>query len=142
MKKLLAVIQRRPKYNKRIEISESINYHSLPEVYRDSDLFVYASTCETFGLTVLEAMAGGLPIACSNKSSMKEVLLDCGLYFDPLDAGSISDCMIKLFNSKELRRTLGVAAAQRAKKFTWKRSSDDTFNFLFEHKQSEQQAGL
>lgn len=130
LKHVLKVIQSRPEYVKKIKILNGIRYTELPQVYNDSDVFVYASTCETFGLTVLEAMANGLPIACSDASSMKEILLDCGLYFDALNVVSISESMGKLLRDQKLRQALGTAATSRAKKFDWQGSSDQTFQFM------------
>ena len=132
LKKLLNVVQKYPQYAGKIQIIDNLKYEKLPEVYQESDLFVYASTCETFGLTVLEAMASGLPIACSEKSSMKEILSGCGLYFDPLDVKSIAGSIQKLLKNEPLRQELGLAAAERAKQFTWQRSSHETFQFLSE----------
>jgi len=53
----------------------AVPYEEIPKIYHNASIFVCASTCETFGQTVLEAMASGLPIACSNRSPMKELTL-------------------------------------------------------------------
>ena len=52
-------------------------------MHKKSDIFVFASNSETFGITLLEAMSQAVPIVCSNQSSLPEVLQDGGLYFDP-----------------------------------------------------------
>lgn len=130
LKKVQKVMQKRPEYIEKIQILNNVSYEELPQVYNDSDMFVYASTCETFGLTVLEAMASGLPIACSNKGSMKEILSSCGLYFDPLNVASISENMASLLGDQELRQALGTTAALRAKKFGWQKCSEQTFQFM------------
>ena len=60
----------------------SIPFEKLHEKYKKADLAIYASSCETFGITLLEGMAAGLPTICSNKSAMPEILGKAGIYFD------------------------------------------------------------
>jgi len=71
-----------------------------------ADLFVFASSCETFGISLLEAMAVGLPIACSNKSSLPETLQDGGEYFDPEDDQSIASAVKRLILDPVSRKKL------------------------------------
>jgi len=63
----------------------SIPYSQLAGYYHQADGFVFASSCETFGQILLEAMTSGLPIACSERSAMPEILRDAGVYCDPED---------------------------------------------------------
>ena len=60
-----------------------IPYHELHSEYKDADLGVFASSCENLPIILIEKMASGLPIACSNKGPMPEVLGSAGVYFDP-----------------------------------------------------------
>ena len=63
----------------------SVPYNELPEYYATADIGIFASTCESFGMILLEMMSAGLPIACSNRSAMPEILGNAGLYFDSED---------------------------------------------------------
>lgn len=95
-----------------------------------SDIFIFASTCESFGITLLEGMASGLPIACSNKSSLPELLLDGGVYFDPEDYNSIANAIELLLNDRSLRENLSFRAKEIAKNYTWERTAFETFNYI------------
>jgi len=66
-----------------------IDHDKLTDIYKNADGFVFASSCENQPIILLEAMAAGLPIACSNKGPMPEVLGDAGIYFNPLSIDSI-----------------------------------------------------
>jgi len=107
-----------------------VAYKELPRHYQQSDLFVFASSCENLPNTLLEAMASGLPIACSNYGSMREVLGDAGLYFDPESAGEIKTAVKRFLDSPELRSRMAHQAYSRAHEFSWQNCADDTFTFL------------
>ena len=107
-----------------------INQSQLLEFYHNADAFVFASSCETFGQILLEAMASALPIACSERSAMPEILKDSGLYFDPECPKSISRELRKLLKSKKLRQHLSNSAHKRAKTYSWETCAANTFNFI------------
>lgn len=98
--------------------------------YHKADAFVFASTCETFGQVITEAMAAGLPIACSNRGTMPEVLGDAGVYFDPEKPAEIAEALRRLIEDSDLRAKKAELAFQRAKEFTWERCARDTFEFI------------
>jgi len=116
--------------NEYIKYSGAVDYDSIHDIYSSSDIAIFASSCETFGMILTEAMAAGLPIACSNRSSMPELLGSSGVYFDPLDIDDMEKTLDTLIYSKDLRNKLSHSAYQQAKKFSWSRCSDDTFEFL------------
>lgn len=96
----------------------------------ESDIFVFASSCENLPVTLLEGMAFGLPIACSNRGPMPEVLGDAGEYFDPLVPTSIEDALLRLIQSPERRFLLAKSAQKRSESYTWERCSQQTFRFI------------
>lgn len=116
--------------NEYIKYSGAVDYDSIHDIYSSSDIAIFASSCETFGMILTEAMAAGLPIACSNRSSMPELLGSSGVYFDPLYIDDMEKTLDTLIYSKDLRNKLSHSAYQQAKKFSWSRCSDDTFEFL------------
>lgn len=102
----------------------------MPAIYRAADVFVFASSCESLPNILLEAMASGLPIACSDRGSMPEILSDAGVYFDPEDPHAIAAAVESLLRDAELRERLSTAAYQRAQQYTWERCAEQTFAFL------------
>jgi len=109
-----------------------IDHNNLPSLFSKADLFIFASSCEAFPITLLEAMSVGLPIACSSKSSLPEVLGDAGVFFDPEDVNSISSAVETLLIESELRMDLAKKAKKRAEEFTWQKCAKETFKFLKE----------
>lgn len=103
---------------------------ALPALLSESDFFIFASSCENMPITLLEAMAVGLPIACSNRGPMSEVLEDGGVYFDPEDPHSIAAAIDLLIADTELCSQLAARAKQLSRKYSWRRCADETFTFL------------
>jgi glycosyltransferase involved in cell wall biosynthesis len=98
----------------------------LPALYSGARLFVFPSLYEGFGLPVLEAMACGAPVACSNTSSLPEVLGEAGVSFDPLDVQSIGDAIARVIDNRSLKLSLRERGLQRAAQLTWERTAQQT----------------
>lgn len=107
-----------------------VSYADLPALHARADLAVFASTCENLPNILLEAMGSGLPVACSDRSPMREVLLDGGVYFDPESPSSIEAALRVLIGDPDLRVRLAARARAIASEYTWERCADDTFRFL------------
>jgi glycosyltransferase involved in cell wall biosynthesis len=97
-----------------------------------SDIFIFASSCENLPIILLEAMASGIPIACSKMGPMPDILGDAGVYFNPLNVESISHAIRTLCTSQELRESLSIKAINRSSQYTWDACSKNTFQFLYE----------
>ena len=102
----------------------------LPDLYAGADAFVFPSLFEGFGLPVLEAMSCGIPVACSNVSSMPEVAGDAALLFDPEDERSIEQALTTLLTDKGTQQDLVRRGLQRSKTFSWQRTAELTAETL------------
>jgi len=105
-------------------------YETLSGIYQQADGFVFASSCETISIITMEAMAAGLPIACSNVPPMPEVLGDAGVYFDPENVDEITATLRKMVSDSVLRAEIAQKAYDRSQQFTWERCAHETFTFL------------
>lgn len=106
------------------------SHNKVLEAMDAADIFVYPSAVETTGLGVMEAMARGMCIACSNKSCMPEVLKDAGVYFNPDKPQEIAAAIEKLLQDAALRTALSKKAWELVKQYTWERAVAQTFAFL------------
>jgi glycosyltransferase involved in cell wall biosynthesis len=108
----------------------AIPYAELHSMYADVDMAIWASTCETFGIILLEAMASGLPIACSNRGPMPEVLGQAGVFFNPEQPQDIARALRDLIESPQTRTELARASYERVPEYSWQRCADETCRFL------------
>lgn len=113
-----------------INYFSNIPYNDIQSYYQESDIFIFASSCEAFGQILTEAMANGLPIVCSNLSAMPEILKDNGLYFNPLDPFDIENSIEQIIASKIKRTQKSEGAYLKSKKFSWNLTSELTFNYI------------
>lgn len=98
----------------------------LVNLYNCARLFVYPSLYEGFGLPILEAFACGVPVICSNRSSLPEVAGDAALLVETTEIEGFSEALVSLYRDQSRRRELSAAGFRRAAKFTWERSAEHT----------------
>lgn len=109
-------------------LTDYVTNEELVKLYNLSQIFVYPSFFEGFGLPVLEAMSCGTPVATSNVSSLPEVVGDAGVMFDPFNVEEIAEAIWKLCSSLELRNKCISLGLKQCDKFSWKESSDIIYN--------------
>ena len=110
-------------YSGFIEITGHLPRTELISLYSEADLLVHPSLLEGFGKVILEAMAMGLPVITTTATAGEYIIEDGvdGFLVPPADAGAISEKIRMLYESKELRETIGERAAEKAKQFNWER---------------------
>jgi glycosyltransferase involved in cell wall biosynthesis len=114
----------------RVRLTGWIPQEELYELYRDAFAFIYPSTFEGFGLPVLEALAAGIPTACSNIAPLQEIAGDSALMFDPASQDELVRAMERLVSDDALRSRLRDAGPARAMHFSWRRTAQATLSVL------------
>lgn len=131
LERLLHEIGDKPLIEKIILTGYVVNT-DLPSIYSQSDLFLYPSLRESFGIPMLEAMACGVPVITSNTSSMPEVAGNAAFIINPFKPEEISSAMKKMTTDTSLRHTLISRGIERAKQFSWMRMAEEVLKLYYE----------
>ena len=116
----------------RIHFTGFVSDAELLDLYNACDCFVFPSFYEGFGLPILEAMACGRAVACSNTSAMPEVADGAGLLFNPRDPAEITRAIADILLNPELRARMERLGLQRAAAFSWQKSARATLDVYAE----------
>jgi alpha-1,3-rhamnosyl/mannosyltransferase len=96
-----------------------VSTERLSGAYQRADFLIFPSRLEGFGLPVLEAMAAGCPVVCSNAASLPEVGGDAALYFDPDDVAAAASQAELLLGREEYRQDRIRVGLQWSRNFSW-----------------------
>ena len=102
----------------------------LPALYAGARAFALPSLHEGFGLTVLEAMAAGVPVVASRRAALPEVVTGAGLLVDPDDWGMFGGELVRAATDEQLRARLREAGKQIAARYTWERAANAVHGIL------------
>lgn len=100
----------------------------IPPLYAGAAAFCYPSRYEGFGLPALEAMASGVPVITSNKTSLPEVVGDAGIMVDPDDVDGMRERLRQLLEDQAYADELGQRGLARSQMFSWDRCARETFS--------------
>jgi glycosyltransferase involved in cell wall biosynthesis len=109
-----------------VELLGYLPDEGLDAVIRGAQALVQPSLYEGFGLTVVEAMARGCPVACSQAGGLPEAGGDAAIYFDPLDPADIAAAIRAVIEEGDLRERMIEAGCARAAELTWEGVADRT----------------
>jgi glycosyltransferase involved in cell wall biosynthesis len=102
-----------------VRLPSWVDQADLEGLYALATAFVFPSLYEGFGFPVLEAMRRGVPVACSDRSTLPELAGDAALLFDPEDPEAIHGALERLLHDGELRDSLRAAGPRQAALFNW-----------------------
>jgi len=118
-----------------IQYHGAVPYSQLPDYYHKADAFIFASSCENMPNILLEAMASGLPIACSSQGPMPEILEDGGVYFNPEVPDELADTLCHIIENPALREQCAWSAFHKSQEYSWERCADENI-FIFKKSHS------
>jgi glycosyltransferase involved in cell wall biosynthesis len=117
---------RRRSLTEKVVCPGRLSTNDLQLLYSSTDLFVFPSLYEGFGMPVLEAMACGAPVLTSNSTALAEVAGDAAVLADAQDARALGEAMIRALEDEPLRAALRVKGFDRAKQFSWEQAAAKT----------------
>ena len=127
----VAIVKQTKEYiNFRVKYHGDLAYEDVKVFYAQCDCFVFASSCETFGIALLEAMGSSLPIVASNSGPVPEILRDAGLYFDPRKVIEIRTAAEVIISELKNNKYNNVVARNYSMKYSWDKCSLETFSFI------------
>ena len=115
----------------RIRFLGFVSDDDLLQLYNACELFCFPSFYEGFGLPVLEAMACGAAVACSNTSAVPEVADGAALLFNPYHPDEIARTILDLIVHAELRTRMRRLGLQRAAQFSWHKTARETLEVYY-----------
>ncbi|MBI1896141.1 MAG: glycosyltransferase family 4 protein [Acidobacteria bacterium] len=115
-----------------VELTGWLPREELYSLFRRAAAFVYPSTFEGFGIPVLEAMAAGVPLACSSIEPLRSLAGGAAVMFAPEDERAIADALARITCDEDLRARLVEAGRRRASEYGWQRTAEITLEALKE----------
>jgi len=120
------------RYEDRIIFLGNVPYEELPFLYSACMIFVYPSICESFGMTLVEAMACGAPILASDIEPTTEICANAAIYFDPTNPAAIADTIFSTLMNRDLLSRLKTDSLRRSNAFSWENNAMNTLK-VFEN---------
>lgn len=115
-----------------IVLTGYVDNKDLPVIYGQSELFLYPSLRESFGIPVIEAMASGCPVITSNTSSMPEIAGEAAILIDPYDPNTITQAMKKITSDTDIRSSMIQKGLHQAAGFSWAQMASHVLNIYHE----------
>jgi glycosyltransferase involved in cell wall biosynthesis len=118
--------------SRNVECTGWVTRERLYDLYAGAESFICPTTFEGFGMPLLEGMAAGLPVACSDIEPLRTLAGDAAFRFDPLDTPAITDALQRITLDEQLRARLTEAGPRRAGEFNWEETARATLQVLLD----------
>ena len=119
-------------HSKHIRALGAVDDPTLVSLFANTTAFIFASTYEGFGFSILEAMSFGAPVLSATGSSLDEVTGDAALTFKPQDVATLARELERVLTDKSLRQKLHTAGKKRASMFSWEKSAQALHKLLLD----------
>lgn len=126
VEKIEEYLKKYPFIEKDVIFTGFVTDSELKYLYKNAIAFIYVSLYEGFGLPILEAMALGKAVICSNTTSMPEIGGEAVEYCNPYDIESIENAIENVVLNSTLRKSLEEKAVVQAAKFSYKKAAEET----------------
>lgn len=126
LKRLILAFKKLNLDYKLVLITNFVSDEELDNLYKNAALYVCPSLYEGFGLSSLEAMKRGVPVASSDATCLPEVLGNAAIYFNPLDIDDMVEKIKRVLLDKDLRKRLTQKGLEQVKKYSWAKMAKET----------------
>ena len=130
LNKLRKIIKKIDPHKSFIKYYDFLEHDKLVKFYKEADIALFASTCENLPNILLEYLASKLPIACSNKQPMLDILNSNAEFFDSENSESIAEALENLIKSFEKREKFSNNAHNLVINYTWENTAAMTLNYF------------
>lgn len=107
-----------------------VSDHHLPMYLQNADVFFFCTNFEGFGIPVIEAQACGVPVVCSNITSLPEIAGGGTMLADPNSVEQMANALYKVINNRELHTNLIKKGFNNIKRFSWEKCAQETLNVI------------
>jgi glycosyltransferase involved in cell wall biosynthesis len=128
---ILQSVEQHP-FQKDIILVGKVSFAELQQFYAHAKIFVFPSLYEGFGIPILEAQAAGIPVLCSDNSSLPEVGGDAALYFEATDVQALAAQIALLWNDEGLYSSVQRKGFENIKRFSWDKCAKETLAYIQE----------
>lgn len=131
-------LQARLPVTSRIRFTGVVQGEKLASLFASADVFVFPSLTDTFGNSVVEALASGVPCITSDLGGPREIIVDgeCGLVFDHRRPGDLAEKILRLSRDPETLRAFKAKARERALLFTYEHAARSFWDFYTRYHQN------
>jgi glycosyltransferase involved in cell wall biosynthesis len=118
-----------------------ISQKDYSQILKNADIFAFPSNFEGFGMPVIEAMASGVPVVCSDRTSLPEIAGNAALLIDPKKPFEMAVAFSKIINKPAIRNSLISKGLKRSMFFSWERTAQKTLAILEKAGRNNQKYG-
>lgn len=102
-----------------------VPYRELHALYRSADAYVFPSFTESFGHSMVEAMASGLPVVAAGTLVNREVCGEAGSYFDTFDPVDCAESISSVLRDPEKQIEMAEISRERSHTFSWRKYTEE-----------------